>query len=167
MRSLQILTISFSILVSGLCFAEQEHLSTDHVKPIKEIKVEELDFDQLSQESKIGSLADYVKDNETSLDSFLDAIKIHETQLILHPYAEGLAYVNGVLCHVGNYPQSIIYTVLEGPQYGLQTTTAYNGIVLYINYDYQIEYTPYGVILHHYYSDSKVVTGSNQVIIFY
>lgn len=79
-----------------------------------------------------------------------------------------LAYVNGELCHVGKYLQSIIYTVLEGPHYGTQTTVAYSGVVLYVNYDYTLEHTPWGgVVLHHFYSDSETVTGSNQVIIFY
>lgn len=166
MKTSQMLTIIFAILISNLCFSQQEtHSAT--VRPIKEIQIAELKFDQLSQESNIGNLAEYVKDEETSLESFLDAIRIHRRQTVLHPYTEGLAYVNGALCHVGNYSQSIIYTVLEGPHYGLQTTTAYNGIILYINYDYTIEYTPYGVVLHHYYSDSEVITGSNQVIVFY
>lgn len=165
-----LITIISACLLMNCCFAEQEvetASTTANVTPIKKIQLEELDFDQLAQESKIGSLAEYVKSEETSLECFLDRIKKHRKQVVLQPYAECLAYVNNVLCHIGNYSQSIIYTVLEGPHYGLQTTTAYNGIILYINYEYVLEYTPYGVVLHHYYSDSEVVTGSNQVISFY
>jgi hypothetical protein len=169
MKLLKILTIISALVLSSFCFAEQEEKETPSapaaVTPIKEIQVEGLNFEELSkEESKIGSLAEHVKDKNLSLESFLDAIRTH---LILHPYAEGLAYVNGQLCHVGNYPQSVIYTVLEGPYYGLQTTTDYNGFILYVNPDYVIEYTLFGVVLHHYYSDSEVVTGSNQVIMFY
>jgi hypothetical protein len=163
MKSLKILTIIFSLLCSSFCFAEQETSSSD-VTPIKEVKINELDFDKLPQESTVGDLAEYVKDSPSILDNLLNVIR---KQGVLHPYEEGLAYVNGVLCHVGNYPQSIIYTVLEGHHYGLQTTTTYNGFVLYVNYEYSLEYTPYGLILHHFYSDSEVVTCSNQVILFY
>jgi hypothetical protein len=167
-----------ALLLTNVMFAEQESTpkvppsneqeeSTPKVTPIKEIKVDGLNFEEVSKESKIGCLAEYVKDKSISLESFLQAIKLHKTHLMLSPYAEGLAYVNGQLCHVGNYPQSIIYTVLEGPHYGLQTTTAYSGLILYVNYDYSGEYTPYGVVLHHYYSDSEVITGANQVVSFY
>lgn len=175
MKLLQLLTIVFSIFVSNLCFGEEEKPSLDAVPtldvvPIKEIKNNEINFDALSRESKIGNLSELVKDKvhsssqASSMRCLLDAIRM---QTILYPYSEGLAYVNGVLCHVGNYPQSIIYTVLEGPHYGLQTITDYNGSALYINYDYFLEYTLYGVVLHHHYSDSEVITGSNQMIIFY
>jgi hypothetical protein len=85
----------------------------------------------------------------------------------MYPNTETLAYVNGYLSHIGYYPQSIIYTVLEGPYYGMQTTTAVNGVVLYINYDYVVEYTAIGVVFHHYYSDSEVITGANQIVKFY
>lgn len=166
MKTLKILTILCSIVLSSLSFAEEESPATK-VTPIKEMKVDGLNFEKLSEENKVGNLAEYVKENETSLDCFLDRIKKHKKHVIMHPFAEGVAYVNGVLCHVGNYPQSIIYTVLEGPQYGLQTTTTNTGFVLYVNYEYMIEYTPFGVILHHYYSDSEVQTGANQAIIFY
>jgi hypothetical protein len=162
MKYLQILTIVSSILFSSLGFAEQD-VSSSEVTPIKEITINELDFDHLPQESTVGDLAEHVKESGTLMENFLDYIRIKG---ILQPYAEGLAYVNGVLCHVGNYPQSVIYTVLEGHHYGLQTTTDTNGFVLYVNYDYSEKYTPYGVVLKHRYSDSKVVTGSNQVIVF-
>ncbi len=167
MKSLKILAIISSILLTSFSFAEEETKSVESATDkteIKEIRVEELNFEKLTQESKIGALAEHVKDDKVSIESFLEAMR---AQVILHPYAETLAYVNGQLCHVGNYPQSVIYTVLEGPYYGLQTTMTYSGIVLYTNQSYVLEYTPYGVVLHHYYSDSEVVTGSNQLIIFY
>ncbi len=162
MKSFHLLTIIFSLVFVNLACAEQEQ-SQLLVTPIKEVKVEEIDFENLPEQSQIGNLAEVVKSEESLLEKLSDHI---QGQLILHPYAESLAYINGQLCHVGNYSQSVIYTVLEGPYYGTQTTLAYNGVVLYVNYDYVMEYTPYGVVLHHHYSDSEVVTGSNQVIIF-
>ena len=162
MKLAHILAIVFSTVFLNFCCAEQE-ASEPSVTPIKEIEVKELNFDDLPKESKIGNLSELVKDETSFTSIFEDRIKSH---VILYPYAEGLAYVNGQLCHVGNYPQSIIYTVLEGPYYGTQTTTTRHGVVLYVNYDYVTEYTVAGVVLHHYYSDSEVITGSNQIIKF-
>src|SRR4029077_235313 len=150
MKALHIFAVIFSMVFSSFSFAEQETLP---VTPIKNLKVEEVNFDNLPKESNVGNLAGLVKEEkETSLlDSLSERIR---NRAILYPYAEGIAYVNGQLCHVGNYSQSIIYTVLEGPYYGTQTTTAYDGVVLYVNYDYKLKYTPGGVIFYHYYSDS-------------
>jgi hypothetical protein len=163
MKPFHLLAIIFSIVFANLCCAEQETPELP-VTPIKELKVEEIDFANLPKESQIGNLAEVVKGTESLLEKLCDYI---HNQLILHPHTEGLAYVNGQLCHVSHYSQSIIYTILDGPYYGTQTTMTYNGAVLYVNYDYTMEYTPHGVVLHHYYSDSEVVTGSNQVIIFH
>ena len=161
MKALHIFAVIFSMVFSSFCGAEQEN-SALPVTPIKELKIEEIDFDNLPKKSQVGNLLEVVKD-ASLLENLTDRIR---NQVTLQPYSEGLAYVNGQLCHVGNYSQSIIYTVLEGPNYGTQTTTAYNGVVLYVNYDYKIKYTASGVILQHRYSDSKVITGANQVIIF-
>ena len=163
MRSLKKVTAICAILLSCSCFAE-EAIQAASVTPIQEIKSTTLDFDQLPTESVVGSLAEHVIGNESLVDGFASRIKRHYDLL---PYAEGLAYMNGYLCHVGNYPRSVIYTYLEGPQYGLQTVVTYSGVLLYVNYDFEIEYTPYGVILHHYYDDSQIITGSNQLISFY
>lgn len=158
------LTMLFTVFFSIHCFAEKEQ-QKDAVNAIKEMAIEQLDFESLCKKSKIGNLAQCVKDkDEEEVESpFLERIK---TQVLLHPYIQEFAYVNGVLCHVASYPQSVIYTVLQGPQYGLQTVVDHQGIILYINYDYTVEYTYIGVILHHYYSDCEVITGSNQVIMF-
>lgn len=163
MRSLKLLTILCAVLLSSAAIAEEKN-EAPLVTPIKELQNNAIDFENLPKESVIGSLAECVKESESLLDLLTDRVK---RKPLLYPYSEGLAYVNGVLCHVGDYPRSIIYTVLEGPQYGLQTVTSYAGYVMYVNYDYELEYTPYGVILHHYYSDSKIITGSTQVISFY
>lgn len=164
MKSLKILAIISSLFLVNLCCAEQEAATA--VAPIKEIAVDGLNFTQLAQEeSRVGNLAEHVQGANQLLGNS-DVIRGGKNKLILYPDSEGLVYVNGELCHVGNYPQSIIYTVMAGPRYGLQTTTDYNGIVLYVNYEYKVKYTSAGVILRHRYSDSKVVTGSNQVIIF-
>lgn len=191
MKSMNINSILIALLFSSLCFAENEQQTEKgqnpieeqkslpnniedknsqereniEVKPIQTLTVETLDFDQLSNESKTGYLAQHVKADASSETTML-GIRMSIGSYQLQPYSETLAYVNGVLCHIGNYSESIIYTVLEGPYYGLQTVTSYSGRVLYINGEYEIEVTPIGNILHHFYYDSEVITGSNQVIIF-
>lgn len=161
MKSLVIITIMCSALFSNLMFATEE---TSPVTPIKELKVDEINFEQLPKESTVGNLEELVTEESSPLDSLLEWVGSHG---YLYPFAEGMGYVNGVLCHIGNYPRSTIYTVMEGPQYGLQTVVTPDGYVMYVNYDYALEYTPQGVILHHNYSDSEVITGSTQVISFY
>lgn len=166
MKSWHLFALICMTVFSSFCCAEQE--STESlVKPIQEIEVKELNFEDLPKESQIGNLAEVVKGEESLADALVERVKKKKSHLIMYPNAEMLAYVNGQLCHVGYYPQSIIYTVLEGPYYGTQTTTAVNGVVLYVNYDYVVEYTVGGVVFHHYYSDSEVITGSNQIIKFY
>jgi hypothetical protein len=164
MKSLHLVAIVLSMACLSFCDAEENQTASLPVTPIKELQVEGLDFDNLPTESKVGNLSEVVKEKASLADAFVEQIQTHA---ILHPYAEGLAYVNGQLCHIGHYTKCNIYTVLEGPHYGLQTTTTHHGIVLYINYQYEIEYTPVGLVLHHFYDDSEVVTGSNQVIVFY
>lgn len=163
MKSFHIFAIICSLVLSNLCCAEQEKAELS-VTPIKELKIEGMDFENLPKESRIGNLSEFVQKEEGLADILSERVR---KRVLLYPYSEGLAYVNGWLCHIGNYPQSIIYTVLEGPHYGTQTTTTHDGVVLYVNYDYVLEYIPGGVALHHYYSDSKVVTGSTQVIKLY
>lgn len=161
MKPLHLLAIIFCTVFSQFCSAEQE--ATD-VTPIKKIEVEGLNFADIPKDSQKGNLSEFVQDDCNLADAFLNRIR-HYTPL--YPLEEGMAYVNGQLCHVGKYPRSIIYTVLEGPYFGTQTTVTYDGIVLYVNQDYKIEYTPGGVIFRHEYADSKVITGANQVIKLY
>lgn len=160
---MRLLIVVFSILISNLCFAEKEVSPTD-VKPIKEVQIDQIDFDALAKEKKIGELAEVVKEEDAASTSL---IKTSIFSPDVYPYAEEWAYVNGVFCHIGYYSHSIIYTVMEGFNYGLQTITAYHGAIIDVNYDYVMEYTPLGIILHHFYLDSEVITGSNQVIVFY
>ena len=161
MKSLKIFTTICAVLLTCAAYAEDE---SPPVKAIQTVKNEAIDFDNLPQESIIGSLAECVAEGDSLLDLFSERIKRRPK---LYPYSEGLAYVNGVLCHEGYYSRSIVYTVLDGPQYGLQTVLDYSGAVLYVNYDYYPEYTYHGVIFHHDYSDSEIITGSTQVIKFY
>jgi homoserine dehydrogenase len=169
MKSWHLFALICATVFSSFCCAEQEESTESLVKPIQELAVKELNFEDLPKESQVGNLAELVKEEESQLADILTerVKKKKKSSLIMYPNAEMLAYVNGQLCHVGYYPQSIIYTVLEGPYYGTQTTTAVNGVVLYVNYDYVVEYTVGGVVFHHYYSDSEVVTGSNQIVRFY
>ncbi len=119
---------------------------------------------------KTGPLAEVLKGSEESSELFADDImkkKKKNGSVVMIPQGEGIAYVNGQLCHIANYPFSVIYTVLEGPYYGLQTTMTYDGIVLYVNDEYTLKQKATGAILYHYYDDSVVITGSTQVIRFY
>lgn len=162
MKSFSILAIIFSAFVLNVCYAEQDSIS-DLVTPIKEMEVKEIEFDKLPKESKVGDLSDVVREPESWFDLLTDKVK---SRAVLCPYAETLAYVNGYLTHIGNYAQSVIYTVLDGPSYGTQTTVTYAGVVLYVNYEYKVEYTSGGAVFFHRYSDSRVITGSTQIIKF-
>lgn len=162
MKLLNLFVIVCVTAVSTIC-AEQDH-SENLVKPIQEIEVEGLNFNNLPKESQTGDLKEVVGNNDERVNPWTNRIKM--PKVIMHPNAETVAYVNGQLCHIGNYPQSVIYTVLEGPNYGTQTTMTYDGIILYVNYEFELEHTFGGVVLHHFYADSKIITGSNQVIKF-
>lgn len=156
----KLITTLCAVIFTFAVFAEE----TSPVSPIQEVKNEAVDFENLPKESVVGALANCVKEENSLLDDLTKRVHLNR---LLYPYSEGLAFVNGILCHQGHYPRSIVYTVLEGPQYGLQTVLNHYGEVLYVNYEYWLEYTPYGVILHHDYSDSEIITGSTQVISFY
>ena len=157
--------VILTVCVSNAFCNEQENIQDD-VKPIKKIELKQLDDENRPEDSQIGNLADVVEEDESDSSVFMERIKKRRNP-IRYPNAEGLVYINGQLCHEGHYPRTIIYTELSGPFYGTQTTMDYSGFVLYVNYDYTAEYTPAGVVLHHYYSDSEVITGSNQIIQFY
>lgn len=90
-----------------------------------------------------------------------------QKSLVIVPITQGILYVNGVLCHVGNYARTVLITVLEGPQFGLQTTMNYRGRVLACNFVCYLDNTPDGVLLRHEYYDSTVITGTTQVIILH
>ena len=164
MKTIKILLAISTLLFTNPGFAEEEQTPPLAVTPMQVVQNETIDLENLPKESIVGSLAEVVKDEESLLDSLEE--RIHYNSM-LYPYSEQLAFVNGFLCHIGYYPRSIVYTMLDGPQYGIQTVTKRNGKVLYVNYDYSVEFTPYGTILYHYYDDSKIITGSTQVISFY
>lgn len=166
MKLFSILTVAFAAFCLNFCHADQNQKSSDSevsVLPIKNIELQDIDFANLPKDPA-GNLAPVVKDEKAENNTFIELIR---SRVQISPHAETLAYVNGQLCHVGNYAQSIIYTVLEGPYFGTQTTVTYDGILLYVNTDFDVEYLYEGTILYHYYPDSKVITGSNQIVKFY
>ena len=163
MKFIKLLSVLFSVFFCMSGFAEED-IPPSLVTPIKEVRIEDLILENIPKESFVGDLSQLVETPMSNLAASLtDQIRSNH---ILTPYAEGLAYVNGTLCHVGNYKRSTIYTVLEGPYYGLQTTMSLSGEILYVNHEYRLKNTSNGVILQHKYRDSKVITGSTQVIIF-
>lgn len=143
----------------------------DLVKSIQPLGIEKFKFEELPKQSKVGGLAAAVTKGKSfsriSTETLRAKKKKKKKALFMSPQAEQLLYINGELCHVANYARSVIYTVLEGPYYGTQTTMTYDGVILYVSYDYDFEETFDGVILYHYYDDSVVITGANQVIKFY
>lgn len=140
-------------------------------KSIHPFGIEKFKFEELPKQSKVGGLAAAVAKGKSfsriSTETLRAKRQRRKKSLVMSPQAEQLLSINGELCHVANYPRSVIYTVLEGPYYGTQTTMTYDGVILYVNYDYDFEETFDGVILYHYYDDSVVITGANQVIKFY
>ncbi len=172
MKSLYLFAVIIAVAFSNVCFAEQENtevqpFSETESQAFTEIEVKELIFEDLPKDSLIGNISDVINEEDSLVNALVERLKKKKTHFSMHPHAEGVSYINGQLCHVGNYPQSVIYTVLEGPYYGTQTTMNYYGAILFVNHDYVMEHTFGGVLLHHYYSDSEIVTGSTQIIQFY
>lgn len=137
---------------------------SEEMKNTDVLNHQEFDFDSLPKKTLVGNLLEHVKTTEPSTYNQLDMIKM---QFVVHPFREEFVYLNNALCHTAYYSRSIIYTVVEGEQFGLQFITSYNGVILYVNYDYEIKETRSGITLHHFYSDSEVITGQNQVMMFY
>ena len=171
MKTFYLFPLILTTIVSNFCCFNDcyavEEKTVSLIDSIPQIEIKELDFEDLSKESQTGQLLEFVKENTNEQMALVQRRKGKKKKVLMHPLAEELAYINGQLCHVANYSQSVIYTVLSGPYTGTQTTMTYNGIILYVNHDYAMEYKRGGTVYHHYYSDSEVVTGSNQVIRFY
>ncbi len=162
---IKFLLILLLISIVSFCFSAEEETNS-LVQSFKSLEVSTLNFEELSKKTEVGALSD-VLNRETEKGSFLCLDSIFSTSHYLYPYAEQVAYVNGQLCHIGNYTHTVIYTNLDGPYYGLQTTMTYNGVVLMVNQSYDLEYAYGGAILHHFYTDCEIITGSTQVIRFY
>ncbi len=172
MKTFQIITIILLVTLSSVCFSEQERPSSPQEAPKQELKIDEINLEELPTESQnVSDLAAFVKDKEsdpTIHESLLASLVklIYKKQLVIAPIAEGVVYINGELCHVGNYYNSSIYTVLEGPRYGCQTVLNLYGEIVSINYNFTLEHTSAGIVFHHFYPDSVVITGATQVVVF-
>lgn len=113
------------------------------------------------------SFAEYPTDERSIFEMFEQRWKKIKRTLF-YPYSEDLVFVNDVLCHVGSYPHVIIYTVLEGAEFGKQTLTdPDSGEVVDGKHDFDLEDSPDGKVLHHHYDNAEVITGSKQVIRYY
>ncbi|MBA3721644.1 MAG: hypothetical protein H0W88_04510 [Parachlamydiaceae bacterium] len=165
MKALAILMTLCSIMFLPAIHAEEQNAETVQEVLINELQLDKIDFDELQKAASDEPTNLY--DCVSGSDEGLDCIRCMQRQMILQPYSQGVRYVKGALCHVGNYNHSSIITVLEGYNAGLQTTVDYYGYVLVVNYPYVIECTPGGGVTYkHSYPDSTVVTGSNQLIYF-
>lgn len=157
-------------VVFALSGSEPAEFSSS-AKSTQPLGLEKFKFEQLPKQSKVGGMAAAVTKGRSSSSIPTETLRAKKRKKkkgsFISPQAEQLLYINGQLCHVANYSRSVIYTVLEGPYYGTQTTMTYDGVVLYVNYDYEFEETFDGVIFYHYYDDSVVITGANQVIKLY
>lgn len=126
-------------------------------------QMEKLDFSQLQKEARSTKILDKLLGDEDLLCIWCQ----HPDGKIL-PYSQGYCHVNDEYCHVANYMYTSVITVLEGPNYGLQTTIDYFGVVVAINVDFSVtRVRGGGVIFKHYYPDCKIITGYDQVILLY
>lgn len=73
MKTLHLFAIIFSMVFSSFCFAEQE--TPLDVTPIQQLKVEEIDFDNLPKESQVGNLAAVVEEEPTLADSLMEKVQ--------------------------------------------------------------------------------------------
>ena len=161
----------FVIIFSSVGFlnlsAESTKLaSVKDLSSIKQVltdksKLDAIDFDHLPEEDtiQVPNLIDEKKESETSFG--FNARSVIET-----PIDQGMSYINGVLCHVGDYPYYSIITPFEGLHYGVQVIVDYSGRILSVNRYYTIEQSIYGVTLTHYYQDYTIITGQDQIIVY-
>jgi hypothetical protein len=173
MKVLKFMAVSSVLLLSNLCANEDAVTKIDQESIIQEVQTSNLDFSELRKKAPmaVSNLADciYGAENSSVAELALDRVKRKKRRKkpVQFPNSEALTYINGFLCHVGNYTRSSIVTVMDGPDYGLQTTVDYSGIVLSVNYECIVEHTPDGVTFKHEYPDCQIITGSEQIIKFY
>lgn len=174
MKKLYFIFVFCILCFTNHVFSEIEQLgSLDKLLSIKEGMKNEwnlpsLDFEKLASEAGdqkklLPHLNMPVKELSVPCKE-LGLFKNHKT-LVITPITQGKVFINGVYCHVGNYARTVIITVLEGAQFGLQTTMTYQGRVLSCNYVCFLDNTYAGIFLRHEYPDVTVITGSEQVII--
>lgn len=86
---------------------------------------------------------------------------------IVAPFLQHFSIFEGAFTHFAHYNHCVIATKLSGFQYGFQYFMTHSGVVFIVNPLYLIEDTPCGTYLRHEYLDSTVLTGQDQVILFY
>lgn len=126
-----------------------------------------LNFDSLKathQEGHANLISELLSDNNKVANRNFNANRRAKVRVVA-PISQGLTYIDGELCHVGDYPNISLITVLQGPHRGMQTTLDYNGVVLCVNLVFFVQDTPAGIVLRHEYPGTTVKTGVDQVVI--
>ncbi|PJD97508.1 MAG: hypothetical protein CK425_02450 [Parachlamydia sp.] len=87
--------------------------------------------------------------------------------IVVVPFLQKLAIHNGALTHFAHYKHCIIATKMSGPHFGCQYFMTPLGDIFLVNPLFSIDEVPGGRFLRHEYHDSTVLTGQDQIIIFY
>lgn len=158
-----------SILILMMSAYSFSAYAIDELAPLSDIIKKEMKIEEIPNN---GLLPEGCFDAEPSNDKNLfdanlstDKMKMKGSLMVV-PYSQQFAYINGILCHVGYYNDCAITTVLEGFHYGKQVVSRIDGALL-VNPYYNIDYTPNGMFLRHEYHDSTVITGQDQLIVLY
>lgn len=136
-----------------------------HNPLVEESKIHEINFDAASVNVDSQSTLTELMGQKSANFDFGSNQKRMARVRVVPPVSQGLTRINGELCHVGDYPNCSLITVLRGPHRGMQTTVDYNGVVLCVNHIFFVEHTPSGVVLRHEYPGVTVRTGLDQVVI--
>lgn len=166
MKLFRFLTIATLFIMPCLSAQENETKPEENII-LNEEQVNNLDFDKLRENAEDSNvrLSDVVKEEIPSTAQCVGCMYGASSAVV--PYSQGFSYIKGTFCHVANYVHGSIITVFEGYNYGLQTTVDYYGNVIAVNYSPVVEYSPAGTTFKHYYPDCSVVTGMDQIILFY
>jgi len=87
--------------------------------------------------------------------------------IVVMPFYQRLAIHHGALTHFAHYKHCIIATKMSGANFGCQCFMTPLGDIFLINPLFSIDELPHGRFIRHEYQDSTVLTGQDQIIIFY
>jgi hypothetical protein len=147
-----------------LCAEESEELA-----PGKEMFTAYLESRQLSGEERDESIIHEASVEEALQDPSQEEGENKKTakSFIVTPIRQNLVIVNGVLTHMAEYSHCVIATEISGSRFGYQYFMTHSGVVFLVNTVFSVDHTIAGDYLRHEYRDSTVLTGQDQIIIFY
>lgn len=168
-KKLLILFAFLFIFSFSICFSTEEKIA--HLRDIlnKEFKIHNTkidleDFDYENFKTEKFNVAGSVCSKPGMSEG---CRQCGSSRMIVAPFSQNMVYVNGALCQVSYYQNSYILTVFEGARLGFQYIIGYNGCIQSINPYFIEEIAAGGISLRHEYSDCSILTGQDQVILFY